>query len=294
MKLYSGSIDPFSHRCRIVLFEKGMDFEVVDVDLANKPEDLAILSPHNSVPVLVERDLVLTDANIINEYIDERFPHPQLMPTDPVMRARTRLFIDDFEKQLFVHIPALESSDEARKEIARKHVRDNLLLIVPIFSVQQYLLSDEFSMLDVVLAPLLWRLDYYGIELPNQAVPLLYYADQIFTRPAFFDSLTSSEKTMKDHAILARYHLIGYRRAAEERRKWGAIMKKNEVKSAKQEKAKLKTTPKMINTVKSSKKLKRGLRKNKNAVGGAINKQMNSDPELKLDILDMLLKKYKT
>ena len=121
MKLYSGSIDPFSHRCRIVLFEKGMDFEVVDVDLANKPEDLAILSPHNSVPVLVERDLVLTDANIINEYIDERFPHPQLMPADPVMRARARLFLSDFEKQLFVHIPALESSDETAKEIAKKH-----------------------------------------------------------------------------------------------------------------------------------------------------------------------------
>ena len=96
MKLYSNSIDPFSHRCRIVLYEKGMDFEVIDVDLANKPEDLSILSPYSDAPVLVERDLVLTDANIINEYIDERFPHPQLMPPDPVMRARARLFLKDF------------------------------------------------------------------------------------------------------------------------------------------------------------------------------------------------------
>jgi RNA polymerase-associated protein len=184
MKLYSGSIDPFSHRCRIVLFEKGMDFEVVDVDLANKPEDLAILSPHNSVPVLVERDLVLTDANIINEYIDERFPHPQLMPADPVMRARARLFLSDFEKQLFVHIPALESTDESAKEIARKHVRDHLL-------------SDEFSMLDVAIAPLLWRLGHYGIELPNQAAPLLKYAEKLFSRPLYADAMTPSEKAMR-------------------------------------------------------------------------------------------------
>ena len=92
MTLYSGTTDPYSHRCRIVLFEKGMDFQVIDVDLANKPEDLAVINPHNTVPVLVERDLVLEQANIINEYIDERFPHPQLMPADPVMRARARLF----------------------------------------------------------------------------------------------------------------------------------------------------------------------------------------------------------
>ena len=91
MTLYSGTTDPYSHRCRIVLFEKGMDFQVIDVDLANKPEDLAVINPYNQVPVLVERDLVLSEANIINEYIDERFPHPQLMPPDPVMRARARM-----------------------------------------------------------------------------------------------------------------------------------------------------------------------------------------------------------
>jgi len=93
MTLYSGTTDPFSQRCRIVLFEKGMDFQIIDVDVFNKPEDLAIVSPHNKVPVLVERDLILYEANIINEYIDERFPHPQLMPPDPVMRARARLLL---------------------------------------------------------------------------------------------------------------------------------------------------------------------------------------------------------
>jgi len=94
-----------------------MDFEVIDVDLANKPEDLSILSPYSDAPVLVERDLVLTDANIINEYIDERFPHPQLMPPDPVMRARARLFLKDFENQLFIHMKDLENGDKTKKKM---------------------------------------------------------------------------------------------------------------------------------------------------------------------------------
>ena len=197
MKLYSGTVDPYSHRCRIVLFEKGMDFEVIDVDLANKPEDLAILNPHNAVPVLVERDLVLTEANIINEYIDERFPHPQLMPPDPVMRARARLFLYDFERQLFDHIKDIESGDDVKADKARLTIRDNLTQIVPIFSRQQYLLGDDFSMLDVAIAPLLWRLGHYGIELPNQASPLLKYAERLFSRPLYADAMTPSEKAMR-------------------------------------------------------------------------------------------------
>ena len=110
MTLYSGITDPFSHRCRIVLYEKGMDFEIIDVDLMNKPEDLAVMNPYNRTPVLVERDLVLYESNIINEYIDERFPHPQLMPADPVMRARARLLLFRFEQELFNHVQTLESS----------------------------------------------------------------------------------------------------------------------------------------------------------------------------------------
>ena len=110
MNLYSGTTDPFSHRCRIVLFEKGMDFEVIDVDLYNKPEDIAIINPYNRVPVLVDRDLVLYEANIINEYIDERFPHPQLMPPDPIMRARARQLLHTFEQELFTHLEALEAA----------------------------------------------------------------------------------------------------------------------------------------------------------------------------------------
>jgi len=197
MILYSGTTDPYSHRCRIVLFEKGMDFQVIDVDLANKPEDLAIINPHNEVPVLVERDLVLQQANIINEYIDERFPHPQLMPADPVMRARARLFLHNFEEQLFSHITDIESDNPKVADKARNIVRDNLTQIVPLFSKQEYILGDDFSMLDVAIAPLLWRLGHYGIVLPNQAAPLLKYAERIFSRPAYIEAMTPSEKAMR-------------------------------------------------------------------------------------------------
>ncbi|QDC43342.1 glutathione S-transferase N-terminal domain-containing protein [Methylophilus medardicus] len=197
MRLYSGTVDPYSHRCRIVLFEKGMDFEVIDVDLTNKTEDLAILNPYGEVPVLVERDLVLSEANIINEYIDERFPHPQLMPADPVMRARARLFLYNFEKDLFSHIKDIESNDEQVSERARKVVRDNLTQLVPIFAKQSYLMGDEYSMLDVAITPLLWRLGHYGIELPNQAAPLLKYAERLFSRPMYAEAMTPSEKAMR-------------------------------------------------------------------------------------------------
>jgi stringent starvation protein A len=197
MTLYSGTTDPYSHRCRIVLFEKGMDFQVIDVDLANKPEDLAVINPHNTVPVLVERDLVLEQANIINEYIDERFPHPQLMPADPVMRARARLFLHNFEEQLFDHIKDIESDNQKAAEKARSAIRDNLTQIVPLFSKQEYILGDDFSMLDVAIAPLLWRLGHYGIELPKQAAPLLKYAERIFSRPAYIEAMTPSEKAMR-------------------------------------------------------------------------------------------------
>ena len=197
MTLYSGTTDPYSHRCRIVLYEKGMDFQVIDVDLANKPEDLAVINPHNQVPVLVERDLVLQQANIINEYIDERFPHPQLMPADPVMRARARLFLYNFEEQLFSHVADIGTGNSKATEKARSAIRDNLTQLVPLFSRQEYILGDEFSMLDVAIAPLLWRLGHYGIELPKQAAPLLKYAERIFSRPAYIEAMTPSEKAMR-------------------------------------------------------------------------------------------------
>ena len=197
MKLYSNSTDPFSHRCRIVLFEKGIDFEVIDVDLTNQSEDLSILSPYKNATVLVERDLVLTDANIINEYIDERFPHPQLMPPDPVMRARARLFLKDFENELFIHMHDMDSSDQSKKTVARKIITETLIKLTPILSKQPYLLHDEYSMLDVAIAPLLWRLDHYEIKLPNQSSSILKYADKLFKRPLFEEAMSPTEKAMR-------------------------------------------------------------------------------------------------
>jgi RNA polymerase-associated protein len=197
MTLYSGTTCPYSHRCRIVLFEKGMDFNVIDVDMTNKHEDLAVINPHNQVPVLVERDLVLQQANIINEYIDERFPHPQLMPADPVMRSKARLGLYEFERDLYAYVADLESSNQKVADKARATIRDNLTQIVPLFAKQQYILGDEFSMLDVAIAPLLWRLGHYGIELPKQAAPLLKYAERIFSRPAYIEAMTPSEKAMR-------------------------------------------------------------------------------------------------
>ena len=197
MTLYSGTTCPFSQRCRIVLYEKGMDFQIIDVDLFNKPEDLAVMNPYNRMPVLVERDLILYESNIINEYIDDRFPHPQLMPADPVMRARARLFLFRFEQELFSHIDTIENGPQKPAEKARLVIRDNLTQIAPVFVKQKYMLGEEFSMLDVAIAPLLWRLDYYGIQLPKQAAPLMKYAERMFSRPAFIEALTPSEKVMR-------------------------------------------------------------------------------------------------
>ncbi|WP_350282695.1 glutathione S-transferase N-terminal domain-containing protein [Nitrosomonas sp.] len=197
MTLYSTATCPFSHRCRIVLHEKDMDFQVIDVDPNNIPEDIAVISSYSKVPILVERDLVLYEANIINEYVDDRFPHPQLMPAEPVMRARARLLLHRFEKELFCHIESLEQGDHKIADKARAEIANGLTMIASIFEKQRYMLGDEYTMLDVAIAPLLWRLDHYGIKLPKQAAPLLKYAERLFSRPLFIDALTPSEKLMR-------------------------------------------------------------------------------------------------
>ena len=201
MVLYSGTTCPFSQRCRLVLFEKGMDFEIRDVDLFNKPEDISTMNPYGQVPILVERDLVLYESNIINEYIDERFPHPQLMPADPLQRARARLMLFNFEKELFIHVHTLENDKGPNavkaQEKARLEIRDRLTQLAPLFVKNKYMLGDEFSMLDVAVAPLLWRLDHYGIELSKTAAPIMKYAERIFSRPAYIEALTPSEKVMR-------------------------------------------------------------------------------------------------
>lgn len=199
MTLYSGITCPFSHRCRFVLFEKGMDFEIKDIDTFNKPEDLAVINPYNQVPVLVDRDLILYESNIINEYLDERFPHPQLMPADPVMRGRGRLVLFRLEKELFVHVATLENQAATAKEQAkaREAIAQGLTMIAPAYAKNKYVLGDDFSMIDVALAPLLWRLEHYDIKLGKSAAPLLKSAERIFQRPAFAEALTPAEKAMR-------------------------------------------------------------------------------------------------
>jgi len=171
------------------------------VDLFNKPEDISTMNPYGQVPILVERELILYESNIINEYIDERFPHPQLMPADPLMRARARLMLFNFEKELFVHVHVLESerakATDKSHDKARAEIRDRLTTLAPLFLKNKYMLGDEFSMLDVAVAPLLWRLDHYGIELSKTAAPLMKYAERIFSRPAYIEALTPSEKVMR-------------------------------------------------------------------------------------------------
>lgn len=204
MYLYSGPTCPFSQMSRILLNEKGCEFEVKSVDLdgvVQNEEDLAVvrMSPYGELPVLTERDLLLYNVYVVNEYIDERFPHPQLMPADPIMRARARLFIYTFERELFSFVRVLENRDETekRKSIARNQIKEQLIQLSPVLAKNKFLMGDDFTMLDVTLAPLLWRLGYYGIEMPKAAAPLLKYAESIFARPAFIDSMTPSEKVMR-------------------------------------------------------------------------------------------------
>ena len=201
MILHSGTTCPFSQRCRFVLYEKGMDFEIRDIDLFNMPEDVSVMNPYGKVPILEERDLILYESNIINEYIDERFPHPQLMPAEPIMRARTRLFLHNFERELFSHVLVLEdrtlSPDAKELEVARNRIRDQLTVLAPVMSKNDFLLGVEFSLDEVAIAPMMRRLEHYGIELPRSAAPIQKYAERIFSRPSFIEALTPSEKVMR-------------------------------------------------------------------------------------------------
>jgi RNA polymerase-associated protein len=177
-----------------------MDFEIKDVDMYNKPDEIDQMNHYGEVPILVERDLILYESNIINEYIDERFPHPQLMPVDPINRSKVRLGLLNFDRELYFYVKILESRndvDEKTKERARLHIRDQLTILAPMFLKNKYFMGEEFSMLDIAIAPLLWRLTYYKIELPKMAAPLAKYAERLFARPGFIECLTPSEKVMR-------------------------------------------------------------------------------------------------
>ena len=196
MTLFSSDTCPRCHTVRIVLAEKGINFEMQVVSEDNKPEDLLDLSPYGDVPTLVDRDLALYQHQVIVEYLDERFPHPPLMPVDPVSRGRNRLMLYRIERDWYSLADKIAAAG-AEAEKAKTDLRDSLLSAVPIFDSKPFFMSDEFSLIDCAIAPLLWRLPMYGIQLPGAAKPLINYADRIFDRAAFQESLTEAEKEMR-------------------------------------------------------------------------------------------------
>lgn len=207
MTLYSGSVDIFSHRVRIVLAEKGVSVEVINTDVSDKDklEDLLELNPYGNSPTLVDRELVLYDANIIMEYLDERFPHPPLMPVYPVARAKTRLMIYRIDREWGSLVRKIETGKTADVQIASKELRNYLIKLAPVFSNSAYFLNEDFSLVDCCIAPILWRLPAWGITLPSDAKAVMKYAEKIFARDSFQASLTEAEqelrRSVKDEVI---------------------------------------------------------------------------------------------
>jgi len=201
MTLFSDARDHYSHRVRMVLAEKGVICEVVDVDPAHKPEDLAEINPYNSLPTLLDRDLVLYEANVIMEYLDERFPHPPLLPVYPVQRALSRLWITRVEKEWSGRLDILMSGKGRETVIskARKELRESIIAVSPIFAEKPFFMNDEFTLVDCCVAPILWRLKVADIQLPERTTrPLQKYMQSMFARESFRQSLTESELEMQD------------------------------------------------------------------------------------------------
>ncbi len=197
MNIYSSPSCPWCHRTRIVLAEKDITCETVDVDLNKLPEDLAELNPYNTVPTLIDRDLVLYDSRIIIEYLDERFPHPPLMPVDPVSRAKTRIALMRIEQDWYPLVNDILTKSEKLVTKARKELRESLISSTEVFKAKTYFLSEDFSLVDATIATILWRLPVLGIELPKEAKPVLTYAERIFKRKTFIESLTETEREMR-------------------------------------------------------------------------------------------------
>jgi len=198
MTLFSRPTCPYSHRTRLVLAEKSINIDIVDVEEGTLPEDLLDLNPYNTVPTLVDRDLVLYDSRVIMEYLDERFPHPPLMPVDPVTRAQFRLALYRIEKDWYSLAEEIdEGGDRKPVSRARKILRESILTSAEIFTAKRFFLSDEFSLVDCTIAPILWRLPVYDIDLGRQGKVMHRYMDEVFSRPSFQDSLTELEQEMR-------------------------------------------------------------------------------------------------
>ena len=198
MSLYSDPTDPASHAVRFVLAEKAINVDIHHVTMDDKPEDLNHLNPYSDILTLVDRDLVLYEPQIIMEYLDERFPHPPLMPVDPVARANNRLYRYRLQRDFYALTDDLECGEKAVSNAAKKSLRDHLSTLAPIFAQKTYFMSDDYSLVDCFLAPILWRLPAYGVRLPAQARALQRFADRIFEREAFAQSLTEAEHELRE------------------------------------------------------------------------------------------------
>jgi stringent starvation protein A len=198
MTLFSKADDPWSHRTRIVLAEKGIQVETIDVQNGNLPEDLLDLNPYHTAPTLVDRDLVLYDSRVIIEYLDERFPHPPLMPIDPVARTQFRVALYRIERDWYGLAQQIEDPSDRKLGLkARKILRDSILASTDVFKAKPYFLSDEFSLVDATIAPILWRLSRWGIDIPPQSQVVIKYANLLFARPTFRHSLSRVEQDMR-------------------------------------------------------------------------------------------------
>ena len=199
MTFYSDSQNHYSHRVRIVLAEKGITVDVVETTSENLPEDLVHLNPYNNLPTLVDRELVLYESKIMMEYLDERFPHPPLLPVYPVARGESRLFMYRIERDWSSKVDLIENSNSKKAvETARKELRESLMAVAPIFAEKPYFMNEEFTLVDCCLAPILWRLPVLGVDIPKtrQTKPLYAYMDRLFERESFKESLSDFEQDM--------------------------------------------------------------------------------------------------
>ncbi|RKZ85478.1 MAG: stringent starvation protein A [Gammaproteobacteria bacterium] len=197
MTVYSDPACPFCHRTRIVMYEKNITANIEDIIDGQWPEDVAAANPYGASPTLIDRDMVLFDSNIIINYFDERFLHPPLMPVDPADRAKARLMLHRIDKDWYTLWNVLTGVEKGNTSKARKTVQEDLTVLAPLFAASPYFMSNEFSLLDCSLAPLLWRLPMLNIKLPTKAKAVEDYAERIFARESFQASLSDIERDMR-------------------------------------------------------------------------------------------------
>ena len=201
MILYSDRDDHYSQRVRIVLAEKDITAEINEAKLEETSDEILSMSPYHKLPILVDRELAIHDPSVMMEYLDERFPHPPLLPVYPVARASSRTLMLRIDREWCPLVDTLILADQSEKQLMK--VREELLheisSIAPTFKENKYFMSDDFTLVDCCFAPILWRLPSLGIKLPlnRHLKPLIDYQNKVFERPGFLDSLSSIERDLK-------------------------------------------------------------------------------------------------